>query len=273
MLIPRLTGPNDADSGEQMSESYQLLTEKEKQTLRLIVRGYDAKSLARRLKISVHTVNERLRHARRKMEVSSSREAARILFDKEGDDPNFLVSKKMGEAKTMLGVRKEEAPNNGQNPRHRLAWIIGGTLIMSLILATIALSSLTQVAPPTAEKAQAADTIASTAAVDAEIAQAARHWLTLVDEGRWDESWNATGQAFRALNTSEKWAEVSEEVRPPLGAVLSRSASSQESIPAPPNGYELIKFRTSFANLAEATETVTLERESGEWRVVGYWIS
>lgn len=49
------------------------LTEKEKQTLRLIVRGHDAKSVAVTLGLSVHTINERLRDARRKLAVSSSR--------------------------------------------------------------------------------------------------------------------------------------------------------------------------------------------------------
>ena len=56
-----------------MTEGYQSLTEKEKQTLRLVVQGYDAKSMARHLGLSVHTINERLRYARRKMAVSSSR--------------------------------------------------------------------------------------------------------------------------------------------------------------------------------------------------------
>jgi DNA-binding CsgD family transcriptional regulator len=258
-----------------MSEGYQTLTEKEKQTLRLVVRGYDAKSLARRLGISVHTVNERLRHARRKMEVSSSREAARMLLDKESSSPDFLAYEQMGEAESALGVRHELAPDDGLKATNRFAWIIGGMLIMSLILATLALSSAMQVAEPTAGSTQvtAAATEASDAAVDVDIAQSARRWLTLVDEGRWEDSWNATGQAFRELNTSEKWASVSEEARPPLGAVLSRIASSQEFLPAPPYGYEMIKFRTSFANKPEATETVTLVREGSDWRVVGYWIS
>ena len=63
------------------------LTEKEKQTLRLIVCGHDAKSIARTLDLSVHTINERLRDARRKMAVSSSREAARLLLEAEGGTP------------------------------------------------------------------------------------------------------------------------------------------------------------------------------------------
>ena len=59
--------------GEAMINGYQALTEKEKETLRLLVSGYDAKSMARQLGLSVHTINERLRDARRKMAVSSSR--------------------------------------------------------------------------------------------------------------------------------------------------------------------------------------------------------
>ena len=50
---------------------YTILTDKERQTLRLILRGHDAKSSARALGLSVHTVNERLREARRKLGVTS----------------------------------------------------------------------------------------------------------------------------------------------------------------------------------------------------------
>lgn len=257
-----------------MSDGYRALTEKEKQTLRLIVRGYDAKSLARRLGISVHTVNERLRQARRKMEVSSSREAARMLLDKEGETPDFPAGKLMGAAAPAPGMRHNGAAAGGLDTDRRRIWTIGG-MLMSLVFAALALTSLSQVAEPVAgiRRAAPADAAAPDAKVGGEVVEAARQWLNLVDQQRWDESWNATGQAFKELNTSEKWASVSEQVRPPLGEVLSRTAISQEGVPAPPYGYEMIKFRTSFANKTGATETVTLVREGSGWRVVGYWIS
>jgi len=56
--------------------SVSTLTDREKETLRLLLSGHDAKSIARELGLSVHTVNERLRDARRRLHVSSSREAA-----------------------------------------------------------------------------------------------------------------------------------------------------------------------------------------------------
>ena len=81
VLLPRPFPRNETNASEPMWAGYQALTEKEKQTLRLIVRGHDAKSMARHLGLSIHTVNERLRDARRKLEVSSSRGARyRILF-------------------------------------------------------------------------------------------------------------------------------------------------------------------------------------------------
>jgi DNA-binding CsgD family transcriptional regulator len=100
------------------TEGYRALTEKEKQTLRLIVRGHDAESIARNLDLSVHTINERLRDARRKMSVSSSREAARMLLDTEGGDhqpfgPNSLGDTKIGEAAARLEVQQEGTPTSG----------------------------------------------------------------------------------------------------------------------------------------------------------------
>ncbi len=60
----------------------------------LLLAGHDAKSVARDLGLSVHTVNDRLRDARRKLGVSSSREAARILADAEHKNPEFYADKK-----------------------------------------------------------------------------------------------------------------------------------------------------------------------------------
>ncbi|SFG22473.1 regulatory protein, luxR family [Novosphingobium sp. CF614] len=257
-----------------MSEGYRELTEKEKQTLRLIVRGHDAKSMARHLGLSVHTVNERLRDARRKLSVSSSREAARLLFETEGKDtngfPQFLTDKQLGEAETNAAVKQDGRSDDGQTANHRHIWVIGGLVTMSLLLAALALSTMTTMQG--AASVAGATTASPAPAAETEVVQSARRWLALVDEGRWQESWSATGKAFRALNTSQKWSTVSDEVRPPLGLVLSRTVSSQESIPAPPYGYEVVKFRTSFVNKPDTIETVSLIREDSQWKVVGYWI-
>lgn len=248
-----------------MSADYQALTEKEKQTLRLIVRGHDAKSMARHLGLSVHTVNERLRDARRKLEVSSSREAARLLLDTEGNDPEKHADKQMGEAAAAGGVPRHDAPQTGRRRAPGAAWIIAGVIVMSVILGILALAALPQTA-------SAPDAPSAIAPAETEVVRAARDWLALHDEGRWRENWNATSESFRKLNTLERWTEAAQKVRPPLGAVISRTLISQEDVPAPPAGVEVVKFRTSFANKANAVETISLAREGGAWKVVGIYI-
>src|SRR3569833_3484761 len=99
-------------------EGLPALTEKEKQTLRLIVRGHDATSTARSLGLSVHTINERLRDARRKMAVSSSREAARLLLAAEGDEagsalPDLFGDVKIGEDAAGARTDQAGAPTGG----------------------------------------------------------------------------------------------------------------------------------------------------------------
>ena len=256
-----------------MSAGLQALTEKEKQTLRLIVRGHDAKSIARHLGLSVHTVNERLRDARRKLEVSSSREAARLLLEAEGDDPQKLADKQIGEATPSADVEQGAAPGTGQGRLQRLAGPIAGVVIMSFILGVLALSLASEEAPPSAvANVATGDTITAAAARESEVVRSAREWLELGDQGRWKDGWLGTASSFQKSNTAEKWAEVSEQVRVPLGAVVSRTALSQESVPAPPAGVEVVKFRTSFANKADVIETVSLAREGSDWKIVGIYL-
>lgn len=247
-----------------MSSGFQTLTEREKQTLRLMGRGHDAKSMARHLGLSVHTVNERLRAARRKLSVSSSREAARLLLESESGHPDSLGDKVLGEA--APGPAEAQGAAAIDSRAHNAPRVVAGVLIMSFIMGVAALALLPQ---PASAPAQSA---ASVSPSQPEVVRSARDWLALVDAGRWDDSWRATGKSFRSNNTSKVWADVSEQVRVPLGAVVSRADLSQESVPAPPHGYQMVKFRTSFANKPNATETLTLVREGEAWRVVGYII-
>lgn len=249
-----------------MTPEIHTLTEKEKETLRLLVHGYDAKSMARYLGLSVHTINERLRDARRKMAVSSSREAARQLREIEGGAPEFPGARSFGDAVPDTGMTETPSPARTPHPQRRTGWLIGG-LFMSLGLALLIFSTL----PGTAD-APAAPLHVASAAAETAAAQSARQWLALVDAGDWNGSWDAAGQGLKSLNTSDRWAAVSQSVRTPLGAVVSRKLIGTDFVPAPPYGYRVMRFQTSYTNKARATETVSLALEDGGWRVVGYRI-
>ncbi len=243
------------------------LTEKEKQTLRLIVRGHDAKSSARDLGLSVHTINERLRDARRKLAVSSSREAARILLAAEGGGvptaPDSVGDTPIGGDADPAREEQETAPVIGVGRAYRHPRILIGGLLMTFTLALLALVALPQDAPAPPGPAVAAET------PDVAVVDTARHWLMLLDRAQWGESYRATTPSFQKLNTLQVWTKASEQARVPLGDMLSRSLISQQEVPTPPHGYQMVKFRTRFANMAEAVETVTLERDKGGWRVAG----
>lgn len=240
------------------TDGYGALTEKEKQTLRLIVRGHDAKSSARHLGLSVHTINERLRDARRKLAVSSSREAARLVLDREGTGPDFVGDRQFGDAAPLAPTQ-----NADRNRTRRVIRIGTGVAVMSIILALVAVTALPQAVPAPGDNSPAA------AARTAQIEAAARKFLTLIDQGKWDDSYALTTASFQKLNTSKVWAEVSERVRPPLGPVASRTMIGHEEVPTPPQGYEIVKFRTTFANKPDAIEKVSLERSGDGWRVAG----
>lgn len=255
-----------------MTDAIDTLTEKERETLRLILRGHDAKSSANALDLSVHTINERLRAARRKLEVTSSREAARMLLESEGAPPEMLGDKRMGDA-SAADPRDISNPANGRHPGVRLPgrftpWIIGG-LIMSALLAFL----LATTPFGTGGDAPAGDAASVSVSIsDDAVEAAARDWLAFVDAGKSDASYEAAGSVFRNLITPENWKEASLQARAPLGDVVSREAISFQDLPAPPDGYEMVRFRTDFAGKAGAIETVTLQREGGTLKVVGYYI-
>lgn len=252
----------------RMDAALDTLTDKEKETLRLIVRGHDAKSAASALDLSVHTINERLRSARRKLDVTSSREAARLLLESEGaatdTDPENLGYKHLGDAETPPNADPSSVT---AQPDHRAVWIGGIAMItaLTLALALAAPGPFGAVEPDDDQRA------AAIAAADAEREAAARQWLALVDRSDWEASHAATASSFRAANTVALWEQASQQVRAPLGAVLSRRLVSVQIVPSD-EGYEAVRFETDFEHRKGVIESLTLRREDGVLRVSGYYI-
>ena len=249
-----------------MNADHQALTEKEKQTLRLLVTGHDAKSMARELGLSVHTVNERLRDARRKMAVSSSREAARQLREAERNAPQSLGDKLLGDAPAPAGAQTGSSRQTGSAIARR-RWLIGATAMTFLLAAAYTLAALTGSATPTSPPVDASATANQAAVTDA-----ARTFLSLVDARDWSRSYAMTTKTFRAANTEALWADASQKVYPPLGVLRSRDLAYADFVPAAPNGQWIVKFHSNFANRASAIDTVALVREDGGYKVAGIFV-
>lgn len=106
--------------------------------------------------------------------------------------------------------------------------------------------------------------------------EAARNWVSLVDERRWNESWSEAGTFFKSRTSEPGWATIAGSVRSPLGAVEARavrSSTRSSTLPGMPDGdYDVVQFQTRFEHKADAVETVVLAREGAHWKVDGYFI-
>lgn len=106
---------------------------------------------------------------------------------------------------------------------------------------------------------------------------AAKAWLSLVDNGKYVESWNEAAQYFKGAVSKEQWGQTIRAARKPLGNNFSREVMSKSyhtSLPGTPDGeYVVIQFKASFKNKKSATETITpMMDKDGKWRVSGYYI-
>ena len=106
---------------------------------------------------------------------------------------------------------------------------------------------------------------------------AALKWLALVDNGQYGDSWNQASEVFRKAISREQWEQAVQQVRTPLGKLVSRkltSATYTTKLPGAPEGeYVVLQFSTGYENKKEAIETITpmLEKD-GVWRVSGYFV-
>jgi hypothetical protein len=122
-------------------------------------------------------------------------------------------------------------------------------------------------APSTSLVAEQNTKAAESAAID---------WLTLVDTGQYEASWNEAATLFKRQISASDWLKAITAARTPLGKLVTRdlqSATYTTSLPGAPDGeYVVIQFNTIFKNKAQAIETVTPMKDGDNWRVSGYYI-
>jgi Protein of unknown function (DUF4019) len=105
---------------------------------------------------------------------------------------------------------------------------------------------------------------------------AARAWLTIVDGGRYGESWQAAAEVFRNGVPQAQWETMVASVRGKVGNLMLRkplSVKYARDLPNAPHGeYVVIQYTTRFEN-GLFTETVTpMKQTDGSWKVSGYYI-
>ena len=145
-------------------------------------------------------------------------------------------------------------------------------MLLSLSIALGAVIVMTDNNPAPSVPAPASQHSVHAAKAEQERIEAARGWLALVDNDDWEGSYAVAGRAFQRPNTVASWQAAAEQVHATYGAVTARTFIGSEMI-ASPEGYKVVRFRTDFEKMPGIVEHVTLVREEGELRVVGYFLS
>jgi hypothetical protein len=102
-------------------------------------------------------------------------------------------------------------------------------------------------------------------------------WLSLVDQGRYAESWEAAAKLFQASTDKDQWAESLQGARMPLGSASSRNLRAAEYktqlAGAPAGEYVVVHYDSAFEKKPTAREIVTLRKQTdSSWKVAGYFV-
>jgi uncharacterized protein DUF4019 len=148
---------------------------------------------------------------------------------------------------------------------------LGGILaIAGLVHAPLHAQTQTQTATPSLQpNISAEDLQQGTAAGDA--------WLKLVDQGRYENSWEIGALSFQLTISKKEWNKALEAMRKPLGTVVSRQLLEQRVAYNPkglPQGeYLVLYYKTAFSNRADANELLTLQKQNnGQWKLLTYHV-
>jgi hypothetical protein len=131
-------------------------------------------------------------------------------------------------------------------------------LILVVTLAAIAGALMTVAAP-----------------VEEEVSAVGEKWLSLLDDQKYEESWQQAGSMFREQVKQEQWVGALKRSREPLGSLVSRTPSRVDFAKtlrgAPDGEYAIIHFASALKNKS-ITERLTLVKEDGKWQVAAYAI-
>ena len=107
--------------------------------------------------------------------------------------------------------------------------------------------------------------------------QVAESWLSVVDEGRYSDSWDVLARSLQRKVTREQWVERVTALRTVAGTLDSRvlvEARYAKNLPGAPRGeYVVVQYRSSFSREKLVRETVVpMHASDGKWHVSGYFL-
>ena len=202
---------------EQSLGSISGLTDRELEVLRLLAAGHTAKTIATRLGRSETSINERLRTARRKTGISSSRELARLLEAQKNCDKNIDLST------PGLTVKNLEQPETVGFKRSKGKIVMLVALPMAAVALIVAAEpALHQVATPPAAAIIATMPLVGSWGLD----------VARIPE---DERPQRVTMTFR-VTPEGRWTTLVEIVAPDGTSTHAESTAALDGVPVPLTG-------------------------------------
>jgi DNA-binding CsgD family transcriptional regulator len=195
------------------------LTDRELEILRLLVAGHTVKTIAARLGRSETSINERLRSARRKTGVGSSRELARLLDLQKTRDEN-------------IDLPRPRAPGKGLAHTATVGARGSKGMIVMLIAIPMAAAGLMVATAPSADPAAKRDTVYSTASQRLPLVGS---WSLDASQMPEEERPQRVTMTFRAAQGG-KWTTRVEIVAPDGSRKHSESTAALDGVPVPITG-------------------------------------
>ena len=96
-------------------------------------------------------------------------------------------------------------------------------------------------------------------------------WLSLLDTGKYDESWDQLSQRLKNRFTKEAWSNVIHTFLDRTGKLKSRKLRSVV-YSDPDAEIVAVDFESSFGKVATGSETILLQLENGEWKIASYTV-
>lgn len=224
------------------------LTDREMEILRLLVAGHTVKTIATRLGRSETSINERLRSARRKTGVGSSRELARLLDLQKTCDKNIDLSRQRPAVEdaahtAAIGVRGSK-----------------GKIIM-FIAVPLAAAGLMLATTPSADQAEASNAVYGAASKQLPLVGS---WSLDASEMPEQERPQRVTMTFRA-SPDGKWTTRVEIVAPDGSIKHSESTAALDGVAVPITGN--MDFIDSVALRQPAPDTLVMTLAKAGTRV------
>ncbi len=204
---------------EHFFGSFSDLTDRELEVLRLLAAGHTAKTIATRLGRSETSINERLRAARRKTGIGSSRELARLLEAQKFCDKNIDLS-----SPTPTGNSSGQPETVGLNRSK-------GMIVMLVAIPVAALGLMLAAAPSTQPTAVAP---APTAPASSPLPLVGS-WSLDVSRIPESERPQRVTMTFR-VSPDDKWTSLVEIVAPDGSSRHAESTAALDGVPVPISG-------------------------------------